>query len=192
MSAHPPANQPPAVELRVLDPGGLQLAFTWQVRDGHGHLLAHGQVAGAPNTPELSGWRYQALTEAAHAAITALRDLEAADRHATAADPDPTPAPAARARTCDFCAAAPAAWRYPARREPFATVLVGDALVILPGGDWYACPACHRLAEAGKWATLSERAGLPADQGAALWATFRAHRAGPAVPLDPGEGRADG
>jgi hypothetical protein len=193
MSAPPPANQPPAVELRVLDPGGLQLAFTWQVRDGHGHLLATGQVAGAPNTPELSGWRYQAFTEAAQAAITALRDLEAADRHATAADPAPAPTPAlaGRARTCDFCAAAPATWRYPTRSGQPATVLLGDALVIVPGGDWYACPACHLLVEAGRWDSLSARARLPRDQGQALWATFRASRAGPAVPLDQHQGRGD-
>jgi hypothetical protein len=54
MSAHPtrpPANQGPAVELRVVDPGGQHLTFSWQVRDRHGHLLASGQVADAPNTP---------------------------------------------------------------------------------------------------------------------------------------------
>jgi hypothetical protein len=189
MSAHPPASQPPAVELRVLDPGGHTLVFTWQVRDGHGRLLAHGRVAGAPNTPELSGWRYQAFTEAAQAAITALRDLEAAARHPAAADP--APAPAERARTCDFCAAAPAAWRYPTRVGQPATVVLGEALVIVPGGDWYACPACHLLAEAGRWAALSARARLPLEQGEALWATFRASRTGPALPLDRPEGRTD-
>jgi hypothetical protein len=192
MSAPPPANQPPAVELRVLDPGGLQLAFTWQVRDGHGRLLAHGQVAGAPNTPELAGWRYQAFTEAAQAAITALRDLEAAARHPAAADPGPAPAAPPPARTCDFCAAAPAAWRYPARSDRLATVRLGEVLVVVPGGDWYACPACHRLVEAGRWDSLSARARLPADQGQALWATFRALRAGPALALDRPEDGADG
>ncbi len=67
---------------------------------------------------------------------------------------------------------------------------LGDALVVVPGGDWYACPAGHLLAEAGKWDALSERARLSVDQGDALWATFRALRAGPALPLDR-EGRAD-
>jgi len=130
MSAHP-ANQVPAVELRVLDPGGQHLTFTWQVRDGHGHLLATGQVAGAPNTPQLAGWRY------------------------------------------------------PARGGQLATVLIGDTLVIVPGGDWYACPPCHHLVEAGQWDALSARARLPLDQGAALWATFQACRAGTPTPLHP-------
>ncbi len=186
--AQPSANQAPAVEVRVLDPGGKRLAFTWQVRDGHGRLLARGEVAGAPNTPELAGWRYQAFTEAAQAAITALKDLEAADRTRTAADHGPTTAEPTR--TCDFCAATPAAWRYPARDDRLATVRMGDALVIVPGGDWTACPGCHLLVEAGKWDTLSVRARLPRDQGEALWAAFRAMRVGPALPLDRG-GRAD-
>jgi transcriptional regulator with XRE-family HTH domain len=189
--ADPSASRPPAVELRVLDPGHQALVFTWQVRDGHGHLLAHGQVAGAPNTPKLSGWRYQAFTEAAQAAITALKDLEAADRPPTTADRGQPADLAGRAPACDFCAATPAAWRYPARRDAI-TVRLQDALVLLQGGDWYACPACHLLVEAGKWDTLSERAHLPADQGDALWVTFRACRTGPARPLDRPEGRADG
>jgi hypothetical protein len=188
MSPHPSANQPPPVEVRVLDPGGHTLTFTWQVRDGHGRLLATGQVAGAPNTPELAGWRYQAFTEAAQAAITALKDLEAADRTPSSGDRAPTTAEGAH--TCDFCAAAPAAWRYPARSDRLATVRLGGALVVVPGGDWYACPGCHLLVEAGTWASLSERARLPREQGEALWATFRAMRAGPALPLDR-EGRAD-
>jgi hypothetical protein len=182
MSAHA------AVEIRLLDPGDA-LAFTWQVRDGRGRLLAHGQVAGAPNTPELAGWRYQAFTEAAQAAITALKDLEATDRPPTTADRGHPAATAGPAPTCDFCAAAPAAWRYSAKRDAI-TVRLQDALVVLHGGDWYACPACHLLVEAGKWAALSERAHLPANQGDALWVTFRASRTGPASPLDP-EGRAD-
>jgi hypothetical protein len=182
MSAHP-ADQAPAVELRVLDPGGQDLTFTWQVLGGHGQLLASGQVAGAPNTPQLAGWRYHAFTDAAQAAITALQDLEAAQRR-----PDPAghhADPARRARTCDFCAAAPAAWRYPARGGQLATVLIGDVLVIMPGGDWHACPACHHLVKAGRWEALSVRARLPHDQGAALWASFQAARAGTPTPLDP-------
>jgi hypothetical protein len=158
MSAHPkrpPANQAPAVELRV---------------------LASGQVAGAPNTPELAGWRYHAFTDAAQAAIAALQDLEAPQRSAD---------PARRARICDFCAAAPAAWRYPTRRGQLATVLLGEVLVIVPGGDWHACPACHLLVQAGKWEALSVRARLPGDQGAALWASFQAARAGTPTPLGP-------
>jgi hypothetical protein len=186
MSAHHdrPANQPPAikVEVRLLDPGnqGDQNhvpLFIWQIRDGHGQLLASGEVAGAPNTPELAGWRYHAFTDAAQAAITALKDLEAATWP----------------RACDFCAAAPAAWRYPVQRDRLATVLVGELLVIVPGGDWYACPACHLLAEAAQWDALSKRARLPSDQGSALWASFRARLTGPAValgypedPPDPG------
>jgi hypothetical protein len=172
----PPTSQVPAVELRVLDPGGQHLTLTWQVRNGHGHLLATGQVAGAPNTPELAGWRYHAFTDAAQAAITALQDLEAPQRSADSAR---------RARICDFCAAAPAAWRYPAQGGQLATVLIGDTLVIIPGGNWYACPACHLLVQAGKWEALSVRARLPHDQGAALWASFQAARAGPPTPLDP-------
>jgi hypothetical protein len=183
MSAQLATSQPPAVEVRLLDPGGTEsLAFTWQVRAGHGRLLAHGQVAGAPNTPELAGWRYQAFTEAAQAAITALKDLEAADPTPTADDHNPTTPE--QARTCDFCAAAPAAWRYPARSDQLATVRLGEVLVIVPGGDWYACPACYFLVEAGTWDALSARARLPRDQGQALWATFRATRAGPARLLD--------
>ncbi len=187
MSPHrkrPSANRVPAVELRVLDPGGQDLTFTWQVLGGHGHLLASGQVAGAPNTPELAGWRYHAFADAAQAAITALQDLEAAQRKPAAADHERhSTHRSGRARTCDFCAAAPAAWRYPAHRERLAAVLVSELLVLVPGGDWYACPACHHLVETGGWDALSKRAGLPADQGAALWASFRARRTGPAVAL---------
>jgi hypothetical protein len=193
MSAHPKrpsANQGPAVELRVLDPGGQDLAFTWQVRDRHGRLLASGQGAGAPNTPQLAGWRYHAFSDAAQAAITALQDLEAPQRRpaATGYDHDRRGAdPARRARTCDFCAAAPAAWRYPTQRGQLNTVLIGDTLIIIPGGDWHACPACHHLVQAGKWDTLSARAHLPHDQGAALWATFQATRASTPTPLHPPE-----
>jgi hypothetical protein len=193
MSAHPkrpPANQPPAVELRVLDPGGQHLTFSWQVRDRHGHLLATGQVAGAPNTPQLASWRYHAFTDAAQAAITALQDLETPQRRPAAAGHDHHAAPARRARTCDFCAAAPAAWRYPTHRDQLATVLLGEVLIIIPGGDWHACPACHHLIQAGQWDTLSVRARLPHDQGAALWASFRAARAGTPTPLHP-QGRDD-
>jgi len=175
------------VELRVADPGGRHLTFTWQVLGGHGHLLASGQVAGAPNTPELAGWRYHAFTEAAQAAITALQALEATQRRPDPAGHDHHAAPARRVRTCDFCAAAPAAWRYPTRGGQLNTVLIGDALVIVPGGDWYACPACYLLVQAGKWDTLSARARLPLGQGAALWATFQACRAGSPTPLHPPE-----
>jgi len=184
MSAHP-ADQVPAVELRVLDPGGQHLAFTWQILNGHGHghLLASGQVAGAPNTPQLAGWRYHAFTDAAHAAITALQHLEATQHKP---DPDSRHAgPAGRARICDFCATAPAAWRYPTRGGQHSPVLLGDALVVIPGGDWYACPGCHPLVEAGKWDTLSERARLPRDRGVALWASFQTSRAGTPIPINP-------
>jgi hypothetical protein len=181
MSAHPKrdVDQVPAVELRVLDPGGQHLTLTWQVRDGHGQLLATGQVAGAPNIPQLAGWRYHAFTDAAQAAISALQDLETAQRQPAATDPS------RRARTCDFCAAAPAAWRYPTRGGQPATVLLGDTLVIIPGGDWHACPACHHLVQASRWDALSARARLPHDQGAALWASFQAARAGTPTPLHP-------
>jgi len=179
------------VELRVLDPGGQDLTLTWQVRDRHGHLLASGQVAGAPNTPQLAGWRYHAFTDAAQAAITALQDLEAAQRRTAAADHDrPDAAPTGRARTCDFCAAAPAVWRYPTRGGQLNTVLIGEVLVIVPGGDWHACPTCHHLIQAGQWDTLSAKARLPHDQGAALWASFQATRAGTPTPLHP-QGRDD-
>ncbi|HEY2957669.1 MAG TPA: hypothetical protein VGM21_05610 [Actinomycetota bacterium] len=194
MSAHrkrPSANQVPAAEVRVLDPGGQQLTFTWQVLGGHGHLLATGQVAGAPNTAELAGWRYHAFAEAAQAAIAALQDLEATRRRPGAGDHDRRSTHGSgRVRSCDFCAAAPAAWRYPARVGQLATVLIGDALVIVPGGDWHACPACHDLVQAGQWDALSARARLPGDQGAALWATFQAGRPGTPTPLDP-HGRDD-
>ncbi len=183
MSAHP-ANQVPAVELRVLDPGGQHLTLTWQVRDGHGHLLASGQVAGAPNTPQLAGWRYHAFTDAAQAAITALQHLETSQRRPSAGDDDRHSTHAdGRARTCDFCAATPAAWRYPTQRDQLNTVLLGDVLVIVPGGDWHACPACHHLIQASRWDTLSARARLPHDQGAVLWASFQAARAGTPIPL---------
>ncbi len=59
--------------------------------------------------------------------------------------------------------------------------------MIVPGGDWYACPACYLLVQAGKWDTLSARARLPLGQGAALWATFQACRAGSPTPLHPPE-----
>jgi len=187
MSAHPnrDADQIPAVELRVLDPGGQDLTFSWQVLDGHGQLLATGQVAGAPNTPELAGWRYHAFTDAAQAAITALQDLDATQRRPAAGHDRPGADPTRGARTCDFCAAAPAAWRYPTRGGQLATVLIGDVLVLVPGGDWHACPACHHLVQASRWDALSARARLPHDQGAALWASFQAGRAGTPTPLHP-------
>jgi hypothetical protein len=172
MSTHPNPSRPPgsltpAVELRILDPGGDHLTLVWQLRNGHGHLLASGQSAGAPVAA--GGWRYHALADAAHAAIDALQDLEAAQR----------------VRTCDFCARAPAAWRYPTRGGQLAPILGGQVLVIVPGGDWYACPGCHHLVQAGQWQALSAKARLPRDQGAALWAAFRAARAGSPVPLHP-------
>jgi hypothetical protein len=187
MTAHPsrpPGNPTPAVELRVLDPGGDHLTLIWQLRNGYGHLLASGQAAGAPL--EAGGWRYHALADAAQAAIDALQDLEA---------PQPTPSPSEgdqhsthqsqRARTCDFCATAPAAWRYPTRGGQLASVLAGEVLVIVPGGDWYAYPPCHHLVQTGQWEALSAKARLPRDQGAALWAAFRAARTGSPVPLHP-------
>jgi hypothetical protein len=99
-------------------------------------------------------------------------------------DADPT----GRVRTCDFCAQQPATWRYPTRSG--LVVPAGRALVVLPGGPWHACPTCHALVQAGGWEALSARAGLPADQGAALWATFQAARAGTPTPLNP-QGRDD-
>ena len=182
----PAANQTPAVELRVLDPGGRHLTLTWQVLGGHGHLLASGQVAGAPTTAEFAGWRYHAFAEAAQAAIAALQDLEATQRKpATGGHDRRSTHGTGRARTCDFCAAAPATWRYPTRGGQLATVLTGDAPVSIPGGDWHACPACHALITTAQWDALSARAHLPHDQGAALWAAFQAARAGTPTPLDP-------
>src|SRR6266536_4261821 len=74
-----PREQAPAPEIRVIDPGAPHLAFTWQAHDGHGRQ-ASGQVAGAPPEPEVAGWRYQAFseafTEAADAAVNALKELE--------------------------------------------------------------------------------------------------------------------
>jgi hypothetical protein len=58
-------------------------------------------------------------------------------------------------------------------------------LVIVPGGDWHACPTCHHLIQASRWDALSARARLPHDQGAALWASFQASRAGTPTPLHP-------
>jgi len=186
MSAHPKRDldQAAAVELRVLDPGGQNLTFTWQLLNGHGQLLASGQVAGAPNTPGLAGWRYHALHDAAQAAITALQHLEATQHRPHPAD-DRHADPTGQARICDFCAATPAAWRYPTRGGQLAPVPVGEALVVIPGGDWYACPACHRLVQAGQWDTLSQRARLPQEQGVALWASFQTARVGTPTPLDP-------
>jgi hypothetical protein len=173
-------------EIRVIDPGGSHLAFTWQARDGRGHQ-ATGQLAGAPPEPELAGWRYQAFREAAEAAVAALKQLEglAADR--TAAPNDPATTKSSRRRlVCDFCADRTAAYRYPTRRA--GMVRIGGAVVVLPGGDWFACLTCQLLVEAGQWASLSARARLSAEQGAALWAAFRACRSGPAVPLDWSQG----
>ena len=195
MSAHPKrpaASQTPAVELRVLDPGGRPLAFTWQVLGGHGQLLASGQVAGAPPEPEVAGWRYQAFTEAfteaADAAVNALKELEGLK----ATGPKPAPDDPAAAKSskrrlvCDFCADRPATYRYPTRRA--GIVHISCAVVVMPGGDWLACPACHLLVEAQQWDTLSARARLSAKYGAVLWAYFRRCRSGPAVPLDASQG----
>ncbi len=184
----PPANQTPAVELQVLDPGGRHLTLTWQVLNGHGHLLASGQVAGAPNTPELAGWRYHAFTEAAKAAVTALKELEGLKP----ADPRPAPDDPAAAQSwqrrlvCDFCTRQPATYRYPTRHA--GIVQISSAVVVMPGGDWLACPACHLLVEAQQWDTLSAWANLSAQHGAVLWAYFRQCRSGPAVPLDASQG----
>jgi hypothetical protein len=173
-------------QVRVVDPGGSHLAFTWHARDGHGHQ-ASGQLAGAPAEPELAGWRYQAFAEAAEAAIAALKQLEglAADHRPAPADPAAAES-SPRRLVCDFCAERTAAYRYPTRRA--GMVRIGGAVVVLPGGDWLACLTCQLLVEAGQWASLSTRAGLSAEQGAALWACFRACRGGPAVPLDWSQG----
>ena len=174
-------------QVRVIDPGAPHLTFTWQTDDGHGHQ-ATGQLAGAPPEPEFAGWRYHAFTEAAEAAINALKELEGLE----AADSKPAPDDPATAESsqrrlvCDFCADHPAAYRYPTRRA--GIVPIGDAVVVLPGGDWLACPACHLLVEAQQWDTLSARAKLSTEHGAALWACFRKCRSGPAVPLDSSQG----
>jgi hypothetical protein len=177
--------QPATAQVQVIDPGAPHLVLLWQAHDGHGHQ-ASGQLAGAPPTPEAAGWRYQTFTEAAQAAVDALQDLEGLSK---ATVPEPTPhdpatagAPARRP-VCDFCAEQPAAWRYPTRRD--GLIPVGGVALVLPAGDWLACPACHQLVEAGLWLALSIRARLSAEHGAVLWAYFRETRGGPAIPLDP-------
>jgi hypothetical protein len=174
-------------QVRVMDSGSPHLAFTWQARDARGRQ-ATGQLAGAPPEPELADWRYRALQEAAEAAIQALKELEGLKVSDSSPAPDEPAAArsAQRGLVCDFCAAQPAAYRYPASRA--GIIPVGGALVVLPGGDWLACPTCHRLVEAQQWDALSERALLSAVEGAALWAVFRQCRTGPAVPLDSSEG----
>lgn len=172
-------HQAATAEIRVLDLGGSHLAFTWQAFDGRGHQ-ASGQLAGAPPEPELAGWRYQAFTEAAEAAVQVLKELEGL--HARETAPDDLAGSSKRRLVCDFCAEQTAAYRYPARRV--GMVRLGGAVVVLPGGDWLACLTCHLLVEAGQWASLSTRARLSAEQGTALWAGFRQCRSGPAVPLD--------
>jgi len=66
---------------------------------------------------------------------------------------------------CDFCSAAPPAWRYPAATfmGPFRTRSVDD---------WLACTECHRLIEAGDRNGLAQRAVL--NPGPAVCATIRA------------------
>jgi hypothetical protein len=180
-------DQAPAAEIRVIDPGTPHLVLLWQAHDGHGHQ-ASGQLAGAPPTPEVASWRYQTFTEAAQAAIAALQALEGLKTTIPEPAPsDPATAGSSKRRSvCDFCAEQPAAWRYPTHRD--GIISVGGAVVVLPGGDWLACPACYQLVEAGLWATLSVRAGLSAEHGAVLWAYFRESRGGPAVPLDAPQG----
>jgi hypothetical protein len=189
-TAHGPYEQEPpeqtqAAEIRVIDPGAPHLALTWQAHDGHGHQ-ATGQLAGAPPEPEVAGWRYHAFTEAAEAAVNALKELEGLK----ATDPKPAPDDPARflqrRPVCDFCASQPATYRYSTRRD--GIIPVGGVVVVLPGGDWFACPACHLLVEAQLWDTLSARARLSAEHGAVLWAYFRECRGGPAVPLDASQG----
>jgi hypothetical protein len=178
--------QAPTPQIRVIDPGGSHLAFTWQARDAHGRQ-ASGQAVGAPPEPEVAGWRYQAFTEAAEAAVRALKELEDLQGANNEPAPDgPTAGSRRRRVVCDFCADQAAAYRYPTRRA--GIVPVGDAVVVLPGGDWFACPACHLLVEAGQWDSLSVRARLSAEQGAAFWAGFRQCRSGPAVALDSPQG----
>jgi hypothetical protein len=171
----------------VVDPGVPHLAFTWQARDARGYQ-ATGQLAGAPPQPELAGWRYQALQEAAEAAIQALKELEGLEvpDSSPASDEPGAARSAQRGLVCDFCATQPAAYRYPASRA--GIIPVGGAVVVLPGGDWLACPACHLLVQAQQWDALSERALLSVVEGAALWAVFRKCRSGAAVPLDSPEG----
>ena len=179
------AAQASTAQVRVIDPGGSQLVFTWQARDGHGHQ-ASGQCAGAPAEPEFAGWRYQAFTEAAEVAVNALKELEglkAADHEPAPADPGGS---LKRRLVCDFCADQPAIYRYPTRHA--GIVPVGDSVVVLPGGDWLACLACHLLVEAGQWDSLSARAKLSAEQGAVLWACFRQWRSGPAALLGLSQG----
>ncbi len=179
------AEQASTAQVRVIDPGTPHLAFTWQAHDGNGRQ-ATGQLAGAPPQPEVAGWRYHAFTEAAEAAVNALKDLEGLK----ATDPKPAPDDPARSLqrrpVCDFCASQPATYRYPTRRD--GIIPVGGSMVVLPGGDWFACPACHLLVEAQLWDTLSARARLSAEHGAVLWAYFRECRSGPAVVIDASQG----
>ncbi len=189
-AAHGPYEQEPheqasTAEIRVIDPGGSHLVFTWQARDGRGHQ-ASGQLAGAPPEPELAGWRYQAFREAAEAAVNALKELEGLQAANRTPAPDNLAGSSKRRLVCDFCADQTAAYRYPVRRA--GMVRIGGAVVVLPGGDWLACLTCHLLVEAGQWASLSTRARLSAEQGAALWAGFRQCRSGPAIPLDWSQG----
>src|SRR6266699_3017321 len=147
-----PREQTPAAEIRVIDPGTPHLALTWQAHDSRGHQ-ATGQLAGAPPEPEVAGWRYHAFSEAAEAAVNALKELEGLK----ATDPKPAPDDPAmssqRRPVCDFCASQPATNRYSTRRD--GIIPVGGVVVVLPAGDWFACPACHQLVKAQLWDTLS-------------------------------------
>jgi hypothetical protein len=82
---------------------------------------------------------------------------------------------------CDFCAAMPpAAWDYPA--DDFLVAIVGEHAEVWSRGPWAACPGCHELLQAGRWDDLAARAAGPPAIVGPLWAGFRAHRRGPAVP----------
>jgi hypothetical protein len=92
---------------------------------------------------------------------------------------------------CDFCTTgAPAAVNYPAADFPLA--VIGDDQQVWSRGPWAACQPCHALIEQDRWDRLAARAFGPPDLLAQVWAGFRAHRRGPAVPLaapDTGRGR---
>jgi hypothetical protein len=161
------AEQASTAQVRVLDPGTPHLACIWQAHDGHGHQ-ATGQLAGAPSKSEFAGWRYPGL----HRGRQRCRQRAPGaggpqGRRPQACAGRPAAAQSSQRRlVCDFCADQPATYRYPTRRA--GMVRISNAVVVMPGGDWLACPACHLLVEAHQWDTLSAWANLSAEYGAVL------------------------
>lgn len=97
------------------------------------------------------------------------------------------------AAVCDFCVAQRPRWEFPCRT--FSRTVGGDPRFrVVFYEPWAACPPCHPLVEAERWAALRRRVvalyrWLPpgsAEELTATWMQFSMHRIGPARRIGSG------